>query len=1168
MLDLEGRYIGNYRLQHLIGRGAFANVYLGTHVYLKSRAAIKILHAHVDSHPLDRFITEARHLSRLTHPHIIRILDVDIEDQTPYMVMEYAPRGNMRQVYPGGTVVPLPAVVSSVTTIALALQYAHDQQIIHCDLKPENVLLGVNNELLLADFGLAWFSSERDAQQEQEHFGTLAYMSPELIRNQPCPASDQYALAVMAYEWLTGRRPFEGTTADLVNQHLFTSPVSLCEQRPELPSSIEQVIFRALAKEPTERYRDVFSFATVLQRASQDCSSLLDRTTEVLIETDAARSLLSNASHPLQKLPVPLSPLVGREHELEVVCSRLLRPEVRLLTLIGTPGVGKTRLALALGTQLREVFAQGVFFVSLASVDDPELVISAIAHTFGLPDNETYTVFERVKRFLHNQQLLLLLDTFEQVLPAAPRLAELLEACPRLKIVVTSRAALHVRGEYEFIVPPLAVPDLNALPSLSTLAQVASISLFVQRAEALKPGFRLTENNATLIAWLCIHLEGVPLAIELAAVRSKLLSLRALCSRIEQGLEVLTGGKQDVPLRQQTLHNTISWSYDLLSSDEQTFFRRLCTFTGTFTLDAAEAVVRAPGELSLPVLDGIASLFDKSLLQRREEEGHEPRLYLPEIVRAYGRERLITSRELIPCQQAHADYYLALTRKAEKAFYGTEQAFWLEVLEAEYDENIRIALEGLLERRETESALHMVCTLRQFWFLRGRLSDGRKLLEQALKNARQDDRLNASWPLAKALYVTGYIAMRQQDPEPAAIYLEASLERFGHLKDAKGIAFSLHRLGYTLALRGKFAQGRAKMEESLSLLQDIGAQRDCADVLHSLGIVAMFQGQYSEAQAQFGKALALFEAEGDAWGKAIELHYLGVVFLFQGDPARALSSCEESLALSRKMDEPCGTSEVLTALASALLELGEMARADALLQEALALARVRESIEVLARVLCGVAYLHLQQGHLDEARAYLEEGVIKMQGKWFDPRSKWALGRLIRALGARVLARGDAIWAVQLCAAAESIYEAHGYSVVSGGRQASFERTLTEAHTILGERDFAAAWAAGQAMPPHLILRAVTPIQRVEEVSPGPATRPRRTPDLLSELTTRETEVLCFLATGMTNGQIAEQLVVSPFTVNRHTQSIYSKLGVNSRSAATRYAIEHHLLQEKKSVQA
>lgn len=375
----------------------------------------------------------------------------------------------------------------------------------------------------------------------------------------------------------------------------------------------------------------------------------------------------SGAHMPFQKLPEPLTPLLMREQELQVTRARLLRPHVRLLTLVGTPGVGKTRLALALGAQVREDFTQGICFVCLSCIDNPALVLPAIAQTFRLPCEGTLPVLEQLKIFLHDKHLLLLLDTFEHVLPAAPQLVELLASCPLLKMVVTSRAILHVEGEYVFSVSPLALPDLYSLPSIDTLAQIASVALFVERAEALQSGFALTEDNAPIVAKLCVQLEGVPLAIELAAARSNLLSLQALSACLDLSGDVLTGGRRDVPVHQQSLYNTINWSYDLLSPAEQTLFRCLCILEKAFTLEEAAAVATASEKLSISLLGGLATLVDKSLLLRCERDEHEPLFYMLKIIRIYGLKRLAASGELEQCRKALSYYSSAEAEQCKKA---------------------------------------------------------------------------------------------------------------------------------------------------------------------------------------------------------------------------------------------------------------------------------------------------------------------------------------------------------------------------------------------------------------------------------------------------------------------------------------------------------------------
>lgn len=469
----------------------------------------------------------------------------------------------------------------------------------------------------------------------------------------------------------------------------------------------------------------------------------------------------SRSSHPvsiqIRQVPVPLTPLVGREHEMQTVCTLLLRPEVRLLTLTGTGGVGKTRLALQIAAVLQEDFADGVCFISLASIRNPDLVVPIIAHTLGLIETGERVLFERLKTFLQDKHLLLLLDNFEQVLTAAPVLANLLSACPGVKLLVTSRAVLHVQGEYEYSVPLLALPDLHCLPDWETISQYAAVRLFVQRAQAIKTGFQVTESNARAIAEICARLDGLPLALELAATRIKLLSPQTLLARLEHRLEVLTRGGLDLPARQQTLHNTITWGYDLLTGEEQRCFRRLSIFDGGCTLEAAERVCNAPGDLATPILDLVASLLDKSLLQQVEQGGDESRLLLLETTREYGLKRLLEAGELERLQEVHAGYYLAFIEEATPALYGMHERTCLERLDRERN-NLLAALHFLFERNAPEALGDEVAAL--------------ALLEEALSLGRVQD--NQDY-IAQALCGMGRLALRKGDPARARTLFEESI---------------------------------------------------------------------------------------------------------------------------------------------------------------------------------------------------------------------------------------------------------------------------------------------------------------------------------------------------------------------------------------------------------
>ena len=833
MIEHVEQRLGNYRLIQLLGKGAFAEVYLGEHLYLNTPVAIKVLRSQVDSPTLADFLTEARHVSQLVHPHIIRVFDFGLEAQASFLVMDYAPFGNLRQLHPPGMVVPLPIIVSYIRALASALQHAHDQHLIHRDLKPENALLGHKHEVLLSDFGLALLASGIEPLQLKERFGTLAYMAPEQILGQPCPASDQYALAVMLYEWLSGQLPFAGSVAHLSNQHLYASPASLCERHPEIPVAVEQVVFKGLSKDPTRRYVDVLSFATAFEEASHAVSPPHALATLPAATPSAASSFLDGQQMPSCTVPVPLTPLIGREQELQAARALLMRPEVRLVTLAGIGGIGKTHLALSLGNEVRQAFAQGACFVSLAAIADPEQVIPAIAQALGLQERGNHCPFEHLKTFLHDKQLFVLLDTFERVLPAAPFLSELLSSCPQLKLLVTSRALLHIWGEYALTIAPLELPDLQHLPGREILSHVAAVALFVQRTQALLPGFQLTEENARAIAEICNRLEGVPLALELAAARSKLLPPQALLGRLDARIPVLTGGRRDAPLRQQTLRNTLSWTDDLLSPDEQTLFRRLAVFVGGCSLQAAEAISTALGGMTTSVLDGITSLIDKSLLRQPVHDKDEPRLYPLEMIREYGLERLAACGELEQTSDAHAAYYLALAEEAESVRPDANQVAWQERLEREV-KNVRAALEWLLEHKKVEAALRLAAALRQFWVLPGYLDEGRSFLEQALKASKE---IHVSPTVrAKALYAAGWLACWQNDRRQATPLLEESLQLFRSLGDKRGEASALTCLSALIHERGEGGTAAALRKEGVRLYREIGENGDLPEIVVMKGM--------------------------------------------------------------------------------------------------------------------------------------------------------------------------------------------------------------------------------------------------------------------------------------------------------------------------------------------
>jgi predicted ATPase len=507
-------------------------------------------------------------------------------------------------------------------------------------------------------------------------------------------------------------------------------------------------------------------------------------------------------------LPIEPTPFIGRAREVAALARLLARAEVRLVTLTGPGGVGKTRLASQVAAEVSDGYADGVFVVPLAPVTDPEQVLEAIAQVLVIPDVSAPSLLGQVQRALKAKQLLLVLDNFEQVAAAALMVAELLAACPALKILVTSRVALHVRAEHEFAVPPLALPDLKRLPDLVTLSQYEAVALFIERAQAVKADFQVTNATAPAVAQICARLDGLPLAIELAAARAKYSAPPMLLARLEQGLSVLSGGARDLPARQQTLRAAMAWSYQLLAPQEQLLFRRLSVFVDGWDWQAAEQVSRATDGLSGGILEGLESLVDKSLLRPEGQGEEEPRWWMLQTLREFGLEVLAGAGESEVTRQAHAGYYLALAEEAAPRLRGSEQARWLALLEQEH-ENLRAALSFLLEQAQrqaglpqgqepAERALRLCAALYEFWEMRDYSLEGQAFLEQALA-VRSGVRAAVQ---AQVLFDAAATAVSVDDFERAETLGGEALSLYRELGDHGGLANCLSLLGSVARGRG------------------------------------------------------------------------------------------------------------------------------------------------------------------------------------------------------------------------------------------------------------------------------------------------------------------------------------------------------------------------------
>ncbi len=616
-------------------------------------------------------------------------------------------------------------------------------------------------------------------------------------------------------------------------------------------------------------------------------------------------------------LPIPPTPLIGREQELAEVQRRLLDPHVRLLTLTGTGGTGKTRLALAVAQRLKAAFEDGAVFADLSPLSDAELVLPTLARSLGLREIAGQHPLTTVVDELRSRQMLVVLDNVEHVLGAVAELATLLEACPGLRVLATSRIPLRLYGEHEFPVPPLALPDPRGPRDVASLAHSPAVALFVQRAQAVRPDFQLTEANAAAVAEICARLDGLPLAIELAAARVKLLPPQALLARFDSRLRLLTGGARDLPARHQTLRGAIDWSYSLLEPAEQALFRRLGVFVGGATLEAVAAVWDGAGELD--VLEGLTSLLDKSLLRQGEGADGEPRFGMLETIHEYALEKLAEHGELDRAQRAHAAFFLALAEQAEPKLRGFEQPAWLSRLDREHD-NLRAALRWATERGETEIALRLAGALWLFWRVHGPLSEGQRWLDLALGLAGNVPPAAR----AKALSRAGSLAWARGDYDRAVALCQASLGLARTLGDPWEIAFPLIYLGHVSRGRGDYAAARAYHQDCLELFRASGDAWGISVALDNLGLVEGDLGRYDAARALQEESLALGRELGDEWGIAISLVNLAAIARRQGDPERARALAQEGLERLWQQGAKREIAECLELLASLAAGAGQM----------------------------------------------------------------------------------------------------------------------------------------------------------------------------------------------------------------------------------------------------
>ncbi len=922
-----------YRIEAEIGRGGMGMVYRAHDTVLDRDVAIKILAtAAVESRA--RLEREARAAARLNHPNIITVYDAGETADVPYIVMELAPGHSLYDQPPKS----IDEIIAIARQISAALEHAHAQGIIHRDLKPENILITSDGTAKLMDFGLAHASGATRITQDGAILGTVFYLAPERVKGTEIDArSDLYSLGVMLFELTTGRLPFEGDDPFAVISKHMNAPVVLPSTlRPDIPPALEAIILKLLAKDPNERFESARQVGEVLaELAGGGKPKIL-----------AARR---------DNLPVQVSSFVGRVHEISEI--KQLLSLARLVSLTGAGGSGKTRLAIQVAGDVAADYADGVWLIELAALTDPVLVPPKIASVLGVRQEPSRALQETLTIYLAARDLLLIFDNCEHMIDTVAQLVDvLLRACPKLRVMTTTREALGIAGETAFRVPSLALPDIRNLPPLENLTQYDAVRLFIDRASSVMPGLMLTEQKAYTIAQVCHRLDGIPLAIELAAARVKALSIEQIATRLDDRFRLLTGGSRTALPRQQTLRAMIDWSYDLLSDDERMIFRRLSIFAGGWTVEAAEAICTCGHQEQIDVLDLLLRLIDKSLVVV-----DETRYRMLETIRQYSRDRLMESDDAQTLRACHLDYFLNFAENTAPKLHSPDQSAWLNRIEAEHD-NLRTALDWAWESGKAEIALRLAVALKRFWEMRSYFGDSRAWLEKTIE-------ANPDAPVlirASALLGLGRLDRFQGRYADGTAHLEECLILFRELGNQSETADVLQTLGELAAEQGDLALAGERFEQALAVCRELPDERRMAGIYLSQGEIARVQGDYENAAKLYSTSLALLESLGDERRRGTALYNLGQVALHQGNHAKAVALFQENIRIGQKLENKWMIAHGLAALVGAAGLSADPARAARLSGAAEALLT---SIGAQMDLADRVEY----ERHLAETRKQLEE---------------------------------------------------------------------------------------------------------------------------------------------------------------------------------------------------
>ena len=874
--------LNRYQIESELGKGGMGIVYKAHDALLDRAVAIKFLNAAgIGTSGKVRMLQEARASAKLNHPNIVSVYDAGEIDKSPFIVMEFVEGNTLRQ----HTTSNLMEALTAVWDICKALDHAHTNGIIHRDLKLENVIITGTQTVKLMDFGLARTSGQEHLTEEGTIIGTFAYLAPELIEgNQASPQSDLYALGVILYELLTGTAPFTGTISEILSQHMQAKVKPPSKLNSNVPAWVDGLVLDLLNKRPEERPASVRNVLRILEKQVTEP----DPTFQYTVTTKTRNNL-----------PRQLTSFIGREKEIQAIKDAINAS--RLVTLTGVGGTGKTRLSLQAASALLDEFTDGIWFVELAPVTNSELIPQTVASTLQLQEVAGRPFIDAVTGFLESRDVLLLLDNCEHLIQACAEFTnQLLQKCEKVKIIITSREPLGIMGETILSVPSLTIPKTDGLPMIDALIQFESVKLFVDRACAVQPNFELNTSNAGSIAQICSRLDGIPLALELAAARIRGMGVEQVASHLDNRFRLLTGGSRTATQRQQTLGATVDWSYNLLTDKEKLLFQKTAVFIGPFTLQAVEEVCRIEGVVdTLEMLDLLQRLVDKSMVTTEERYG-ETYYRLLETLRQYGRDKLLASENAELLTNRHTAYFMELAKQGRIKLQGPDQILWTHRFIMMRD-NLRTALEWVIETGTTEDALHFACDFYEFWLRHSDFDEARNWFSRILSLPDAQHHLEAYVKALNRFAVTHRLQGRTKE---AKTHCEQALTLARLHNNKAGIADALVNMGVIFVMEADFVKAQACEEEARDLRLEIQDEWGYAVALMDLSLVYLNQNRIEETRSNINLSFEIFRKLGDIGFQLVVKWLIGNFEIEQNNITEGTRAYCDSLIAAQKLESP------------------------------------------------------------------------------------------------------------------------------------------------------------------------------------------------------------------------------------------------------------------------